>query len=497
MFVSVIYHLILCASVVPTRQRTFSTYTAYDQVRGDIRKQQWPNYLTPLKLYLIARHGSRHLGDPNHEFMMGFLTVLEKNPQLASQYPWIDGWVEPAISNDKELVPQGMLEHYRMGSRFRDRFPDLLVLYDPETYSNRATFKHRTSQSSSAFMNGLFENTGPISSDSTNNNVSYSGYQPVATENASPNLDTLLRFYDNCPSYLTSQEFYTAEDWMNKFFKTREFELQVVHVISQKIGIKITSEESLGLFFLCALETYSPTTLNNSKFCELLPEAASDYIEYCYDLQHYLAVGYLSNLGYKASCTIVSEMINIFKDTSRVPKVALRFGHRETLQPLATLLGLYENQTVTKFEELKTDRSYKGAEIVPFAGNIAFILFNDTLRNKNVIKIYLNEKPVNTPICSSGEDCTLYDFEMIINTVNDKCNFAEMCGYDDGVVPVEKQLGENVVMLSSWILLGLVAFSFFSACYMVYTLVTWVNMRYDQMRDGYEEIALLDPSKHA
>ena len=120
---------------------SLGTKTPYEYVRGDITTVEWDTSLEPKGIYILARHGSRHLGSSKGPVMTEMATKLSGIP-----LDWMkeNDWIQPFYTPDSNLVPQGMLEHFHLGQRFWKRFGSTLFpSYYPTNYDIRATHYDR------------------------------------------------------------------------------------------------------------------------------------------------------------------------------------------------------------------------------------------------------------------------------------------------------------------------------------------------------------------
>lgn len=77
--------------------------------------------------------------------------------------------------------------------------------------------------------------------------------------------------------------------------------------------------------------------------------------------------------------------------------VTIQVGHGETLLPLLSLLGFFKDETAltAKNFPLQYNRKFRSSQIVPYAANLVFVLYDctDGLR----LQFFHNEKPMLFP----------------------------------------------------------------------------------------------------
>lgn len=255
-------HLLLLSTLLLVTfsiRSDLSTKTPYEAIRGDVRNVPRLPDAEPQQIWFLARHGARHFGGKLDALMNDFLNKLyvaldDQTWTLNENMTWFRDWNRPQYVNDKELVNEGMLEHYYIAKRYKAAFPELFPAYYPSDYEVRATFKQRTVQSAYSFMYGLTdEGTGPLAEGSTRVNVSTTGYLPSGIQIESNNQDILLRYFDNCPVY---EEYYQLELGKKQMdlFKHTEAYLYPVLDMSKLFGMELTVNDVEALFYLCAYE---------------------------------------------------------------------------------------------------------------------------------------------------------------------------------------------------------------------------------------------------
>ena len=119
------------------------------------------------------------------------------------------------------------------------------------------------------------------------------------------------------------------------------------------------------------------------------------------------------------------------------------------------------------------NRKFRTSWMAPFAGNIAFVLFNCCNKEDDGVPVYklevlMNELPVDLPFCQSDSSCELKDFAKHIVKVIGKCNFnstccIENCGSAD-CVPFQFNtwttfcITVTAIAISVWIIIMMIEF---------------------------------------
>ena len=154
---------------------------------------------------------------------------------------------------------------------------------------------------------------------------------------------------------------------------------------------------------------------------------------------------------------IIQITFNLYKNTSRfsreinynhyvrfffsAPGVSLYFGHAETVLPLLTLLGLFQDDVQLGSDNYlyhKNTRRFRTSFITPFATNLALVAYNceagtqDTHPNwpenidKHMVQVIMNEHPVPFPFTDKLA-VDLHEFETRYYQFIHHCDFDGMC----------------------------------------------------------------------
>jgi len=315
------------------------------------------------------------------------------------------------------------LEHYNIGIRFKSKFPTLFPEYFIDNYSLQATYKQRAIQSALSFMYGILQNTGPLKQGSDRLNLSTLGYLPPGIVIKSKHEDKLLRFMDNCPRYTA---YINSLKWKEEMYKFEESELYLnaVKDLSVAANMTLNVHTAKALYYLCAIELMSPSQANYSQFCNVISKDVMLVYDYSKDLEKYYEYSYPFPLSSKMSCLLLKDVIQQLNSSSSKP--VLKFAHEETVMPLVTLLGLFNDGEILRHNTTGfLTRKMKISTITPFAGNIAFVRYK--CGNEDLIQVIINEKVQHVPYCSP-QGCTIPQLQNILTTNAGDCDFDTMCG---------------------------------------------------------------------
>ena len=163
-------------------------------------------------------------------------------------------------------------------------------------------------------------------------------------------------------------------------------------------------------------------------------------------------------------CELFSEIVNttsqVMKSVkagkSTTQKATVRFAHSETLLPIFAQLGLFaddveshfyqvgrneRNMFVKNFLRHKSNRRWQTGTMIPFAANLAVILYvcgNQSKQDNWYVKLYHNELPLMFPksLCPMLNPphptlCPISVFENAVQQVISQCDIEEICSLND------------------------------------------------------------------
>ncbi|KAJ3267936.1 PHOsphatase [Terramyces sp. JEL0728] len=189
---------------------------------------------------------------------------------------------------------------------------------------------------------------------------------------------------------------------------------------NQQLQMNLTGSQVSDLLDACAFQIAFGMNPNES-ICSLFNsddftdyQLDDDFIKY-YSLSYGLAPPFNTNLACSLLTGITSNVLNQSMTAS------FHFGHAETIIPLVSSLGLFQDSILTNDEtgEQLDGRQFKTGLIAPMQANIVFEVYE----NKD-IRVVLNEIPVSLPGCS--ELCPFDSFLQIYKHVIG-CDFDSIC----------------------------------------------------------------------
>jgi len=332
-------------------------------------------------------------------------------------------WINPYGNDSAGLLDDlGGEEHYNMSKRILTRYSSLFSApYNPNIYPITSTYLARTSSSASAFGFGIFEGKGKLSTVN---------FQPFAVLSTSANEDTILRFFDNCPTYVTYLKTRAATEEADKYLS--QYSDSIYNKVKTILGLdtsvwNMTFNDVSVMFRVCKFEASMTEDLQH--FCSLFDQNDFDVFEVFNDLSDYYKSGYGHPQNYQISCPLYNDFMTSIQSvingsTSEVAK--FRFAHAETIMPFVALLGLYNDSEILHWNSSNLNsRLWRTSKISPFAANVALALYNCNGVYK--VKLLHNENQMAVPGCGGGYYCDVNTFTSIYSNYT-TCAFTKLCG---------------------------------------------------------------------
>ncbi|CAL9100198.1 unnamed protein product [Musa acuminata var. zebrina] len=451
-------------------RRHLSTVTRYDVATetydGSFSPSAIHDGCRPIHLNLVARHGTRAPTKKRIKELDRLAIRLDLLLNDAKQKAgkdslqkipaWLWGWQSPWKGRERggELIIKGEEELYKLGTRVRERFPQLFdEEYHPDTFRIMATQVPRASASAVAFGMGIFAGKGSLGPGQ------HRSFSVISESRAS---DIHLRFFDTCETYkfthvmITFQEFRTSKEPDVEKMKEPLFD-QIASLLSSRYHLNFTRQDISTLWFLCKQEASLLDITNQA--CGLFNPSEVSLLEWTDDIEVFVLKGYGESVNYRMGVPLLQDVVhsmeqaisaeegNLAGGTSE--KARLRFAHAETVVPFTCLLGLFLEGP--EFEQIQREqplslppkppqrRNWRGSSVAPFAGNNMLVLYqcpgnssNDRLssgvqRNKYFVHVLHNEIPIPMPGCGQRDFCQFEVFKERIVNPHLKHDFNSVC----------------------------------------------------------------------
>lgn len=169
----------------------------------------------PVQLTMLVRHGARYPSDSDSEEVAEFFNRF-KQMDIADEYMPLKLWNSEEVFNvdkDKKLTSTGFKEQQMIGRRFVNHFPTLFetAVGKAGNMAVRSSKKQRARKSSEGFVTGVKDELSNLTLAS------------VDVNDYKPEIDKLIRFYDDCERYVKTVSLIVFNVWaLAHFLSERE-----------------------------------------------------------------------------------------------------------------------------------------------------------------------------------------------------------------------------------------------------------------------------------
>ncbi|KAL8592670.1 hypothetical protein ACOMHN_037610 [Nucella lapillus] len=270
-------------------------------------------------------------------------------------------------------------------------------------------------------------------------------------------MDKVLRFHTLCEKYV--QAVGENKSAIKEYYKFESGDQMtaVKKKIYSKLGISIPDDLLSGgdirtMYLMCG---YEMAIFGSSPWCQLFDEEDMKTLEYLGDLKHYYKNGPGHDINWKQACPLVSDMFYTMDDAIDALETMdgsdddegyiigqFAFGHAETLGPLYTALGLFNDSQPLRADNFQQvgERQFRTSLILPFGANLQFVLYECEPEEQYLkpeeevsehipeyyLKLLVNEKVHKFPGCEQ-EMCPYTTVREKLKGQVDGCNFVQAC----------------------------------------------------------------------
>lgn len=355
--------------------------TPYPEISSRV---EYPDSLQPVMINHVGRHGARYPASANN--CLKLRAALHKADSLGTITPLgrelnalNERVIDAANGRWGALDSLGMAEQRGIATRMYKAFPEL---FNGGTVNAISSYSPRVMMSMMSFTHQL---------DRLNNKPNY------LTSTGRVN-SPLVRPFDIDEDYIEFRKTDELKDTYKKFFD----ETCPTEAVTRVLGKNFPFENADEWRDLAITEYYVIAGLSAMS----MPSEAEKYFsrkEYnalwsCFNMRQYLqrTATTLSSIPADITSTLVLNIIQTtdnFIDGSNPYAVNLRFGHAETIMPLASLLHLPGCYYITNYFDTVA-LHWKDFYVVPMASNIQFILFKAKKSGRYYVRVDYNEVPV-------------------------------------------------------------------------------------------------------
>nr|XP_057914368.1 multiple inositol polyphosphate phosphatase 1-like isoform X2 [Doryrhamphus excisus] len=349
----------------------------------------------PVHLTAIIRHGTRYPTSVIFKEMRKMYQAVKRASY--GKESWVreiqthwQMWYTEEM--DGQLAQKGVDDHKHLAIRLSKLFPSLLSEENLRggLIGFTSSSKHRCINSTLAFMGGLTQLW----------NVQDQRFRLDVN-------DALMKYFEHCNKFVEEVvRNPSALTEVDKFKEGPEMR-KVREKIADQLGLSyedITSDMADAALNLCAYELAIKTL--NSPWCMLFDQHDAQVVEYANDLRQFWKRGYGYDINRKSSCILFHDVFSRLDKTAdevrsgqRVSEVAtIQVGHGETLLPLYTLLGFFQDHHAPTSSNYANQigRAFRTSEVLPYAANLLLALY-DCGAGDLRLQPLVNEKPVAFP----------------------------------------------------------------------------------------------------
>ena len=111
----------------------------------------------------------------------------------------------------------------------------------------------------------------------------------------------------------------------------------------------------------------------------------------------------------------------------REPEIDIQFAHTDTILPLYTAFGLFNdsNKLLAENYNKQTNRMFRTSLIAPFSASLGIGLYQCNTSMEFMVKMFVNEESVVIPACERNI-CSYTSFKNHYGKLSN-CNFEKIC----------------------------------------------------------------------
>ncbi|KAH6595289.1 hypothetical protein BASA50_005932 [Batrachochytrium salamandrivorans] len=387
-----------------------------------------PPMCTLKHLRLIARHGTRYPTKSSLKSMYQFAEFLQNNIGSVHHPAFMNLSIPYPADLAGELSEQGERDMDGLAKRARLRYQGTGLLQKIRNVAMRSSKKNRTIDSAKQFYKSLFNSPA---------------IEPRIFV-LDRDIDADLAPFKACKKYEKISENITDQGAIWSKAHDEPFAKQISSVIGDSTLPPITVDQLKTMGQICA---FAVAFGYNTDICDAIGIESLQNLAIAADLEKYGESGYGESFNPNLACSVlngvfidaqIQKWFKWRKSKWHPSQSVLSFGHAETIIPLITALGLFndgEKLTADMTKEQLLKRKWNLGTVSSFSANIWFEIYSCESPFKDVwIRVILNEKAVQIPGCSQGTDgtstipymCSLGEFEKAMSTYL-RCDFDKQC----------------------------------------------------------------------
>ena len=351
-----------------------------------------------------------------------------------------------------ELTSVGIRQHYVLGRILRERYPDLLLPYNPNNIRVFASDKNRTLMSVTSQLYGIYQGSGlnlpngleselatppftpeaigNVTSNITFNAAAFGNFQPIPIHSDNGAFDYLLQPYVNCIALSSLYNLHANDENVQELFA----ELNETVSFFESNGYEINNMKNLKSLGDAAISAhYYGKTLpaNISADSQIYRDLELAY-EW-YEVYASLAESYQRQVF---SAPLFSQLLNYIENVQRnTSPVKFTFwsAHETTLFTMLAALNVSTPECLVanwKASRANETIPYPDCIYPKFAANLIFEFYNTS--DPYVIVKYEDNV---LRLCNNQEACSLNDFQNLIQNATlgiDLNQYYSICNISQG-----------------------------------------------------------------
>ncbi|MEE1207786.1 MAG: hypothetical protein UHP27_06410 [Muribaculaceae bacterium] len=369
---------------------TATDYT-FDQCQGSLQPYPrnvalvaTPDSLTPVYISHVGRHGSRYPAGSGHALRLqrtlrhadSLGTITDLGHRLLTL---VDRVVNDSKGRWGALDSLGQSEQRAIAGRMMANYPEV---FTDGTVNALSSYSPRSMMSMFSFVHQM---------DRLNNKLTF------LTSTGRMN-SALMRPFDVDEDYIKFREDNTIGPVYNKYFE----EVCPLTAITRVLGRDYPFGDTEKAREIAIIEYYVVAGLEAmqipSQMDVYFTRAEANAFWSCFNLRQYLqhTASTVSAIPADIAAQLVIDIIQKTDNaiTGQNPAVAdLRFGHAETVMPLASLIRLPGCYYLTNYFDTVPSH-WRDFYVVPMAANVQFVLFKAKKSGNYYLRVALNEVPV-------------------------------------------------------------------------------------------------------
>ncbi len=368
-----------------------ATKYSFDQCEGsltpyplEVQPAHYPDSLVPVFINHIGRHGARYPSSSAN--CLKLRDVLAKADSTGTITPLgrkllklTDEVIMLSTNRWGALDSLGIAEQQAIAGRMFYNYTE--VFSGDKVVEAYSSYSPRAMMSMYAFTHQL---------DRMNNHLTF-------TTSTGRINSSLLRPFDIDEDYLEFRRNKTWAPAYEEYFASACPTSAIRRVLGDKFDLGEHGQE-LAMTEYKVVAGLSSMGLE-SRMKEFFTETEANALWSCANLQQYLqrTATTVSEVPADIAAALVMNIIettdNYINNNDSQVGAILRFGHAETIMPLASLLRIPGCYYLTNYFDTVATH-WRDFDVVPMASNIQFILYKSRTANRFYMQVLLNETPV-------------------------------------------------------------------------------------------------------